>query len=404
MPFIDQLGKLEEIPASAAGSHPITKAAGLGASRKEIYALTATSGSGTPSGGAGISDSPSSHSGGSTGCATDAMKASYQEHLQDIMLESAYIECLVPALARELFGDVIIVPNNYMHVDATGNAMILSQFTPGFSEFLAEKEVVRGNHPSLWGKTGTPYPRRADFALNQQEAENTGVLYVMGIVFNHWDLLNSQMRNSGQVTLADGSTKPCVIDWGLSLHQARRGRLCAEGTVHNPLFKEGVPLTYNFDSDPALYAMDEHSMPFDGDVYPLMSRSFVRDLFDMGMTETDTGDKAVRDAMLAGAKKALDAVNTKLSTNPDIIDRTIAASRRLLTVDSAISFDEMGHRFNASYYGFDGKKEDYNLTDILSRRIKSLNMIVKRLEAGETLVGIAEEVRDDQVRRQTLGC
>ncbi len=313
-----------------------------------------------------------------------------EKHLNDLLIESAYLECLAPLIAGRLFKDVLTVPDNYFYVDSNESVIIISKFINGFSEFLTNKHAVKGKGPGFWEREKKPLPKREDLNLSEREAEIIGTLYAVALLFNHWDFLNNYFRNSGYVR-NDGNYSACIIDWGQSLHQAELGQLCDSLTVMNPLFKLNAPIQYNFDSSSACFNRYEHSMPFDSRVYPLPKKSLIRDMYEM------SGDDETSKTILRGFKNALVTARANLNSNSDLLKEAICDSEHMIAIDSHVTFDQLKRSLNQEYYGFAASPtgSTYCLETLLKERLLDLEKIVVQLEQGRSLTSIAEEVRNE---------
>lgn len=387
MPIIKSYGNLSPQLSHADIDHPIVEAAAMGVNPKKIYKtldgelflakiLRPFKGKDIFSKNLPNSDI--------------LIEEVYKQHLHDLLIETAYVECLTPLLASRLFDGIFIAPKNYFHI-GSDEVLVLSNYIDSYNEFLAKKPLMHGWHPDFWQSRSVP--NRDEVQLTCEEAEIVGVIFAVSTLFNNWDILNSHLQNFGCVN-ASAELKACIVDWGKSLHQATRGYLCDEDAFYNHFFKPNTPITYNFnyqDYDPL-----RHSMPFDGRVFPLSKNCFVRDLFDM------SAEDDISQAMLLGFQKAIDCAKENIDGNPNLFREALFASKELLTQDSVIEFSIFESSINKAFYGFEPTTGDdsYTLPVILEERLKELSLIAHHFREGVHLTHQSELVRDQYFRSQ----
>lgn len=61
-----------------------------------------------------------------------------KEHIFSIQLEGAFLEIVIPRMAK-MFEGILSVPENYLHVDKDKSIGVISKFINNFSEFYRKR-------------------------------------------------------------------------------------------------------------------------------------------------------------------------------------------------------------------------------------------------------------------------
>ncbi|KTC68770.1 hypothetical protein Lbir_2303 [Legionella birminghamensis] len=305
----------------------------------------------------------------------------HHQHIYSLQLESAFIEVLVPIMARALFSELLVTPENYLIVDQNKEITLISKIIPGFEEFLAKKECVN-SHTLFYNKQ---LPTRKDLQLNEKEAEIIGVLYAVALVFNLWDLLNSSLQNSGYVG-GINEKRACIVDFGCALHLGYKGRHADSLSADDPQFASTEKLIYPFTPD---YFRDhyrhQNALPFDVLVGPLLPHMIIHDLFELSGT-----DEFSRIA-LQSFESCLQRAKTKLLANPVLLPECISEAKKHISLDEKWNEDSLFEFLNECFYQ---QNEGHNLCNIIAGRLESTLNLAKQFKQGIPALEIQEEVRD----------
>ncbi|STY29885.1 Uncharacterised protein [Legionella wadsworthii] len=305
-------------------------------------------------------------------------------HVYSIKLESAFLEVLIPRMAQKMFAGILVVPENYFHVDKDQTIGVISKFIQSFSEFLAQKEEVQKE--SLFERE--LLPRRAHLALSAEEAKILGQLYAVALVFNLWDLLNSKLLNSGYCLGLDNVKKAAIVDFGCSGILSYKGRHVDTLPLDDPSFSPTKKIDYSFFGQTYRdHYRHGYALPFDKLVAPLLPHTVISDLFNM--SEKDS----ISQSMLDGFCLAMTTAEKNMAQNPHLLEEALSESFNAITLDSAVQAEELKSHLNAEFYG-KSDKSTFNLIDILKQRLMSAQLLIPPFKAGIPATELHEEIRD----------
>lgn len=154
------------------------------------------------------------------------------KHIFSIKLEGAFLEILIPRMAKKLFEGILVAPENYLHVDQDKSIAVISRFINSFCEFLSQKEITK-TEPLFEREQ---LPKRDDLELTLEEGRILGQLYAVALVFNLWDLLNSKLLNSGYCTDKDNVKRAAIVDFGCGGTLSYKGRHADTLAMDDPEF------------------------------------------------------------------------------------------------------------------------------------------------------------------------
>ncbi|CAM2925848.1 Uncharacterised protein [Legionella steigerwaltii] len=306
------------------------------------------------------------------------------EHIFSIKLESAYLEILIPRLAKKMFEGILVVPENYLHVDKDKSIAVISKFINSFSEFLSQKEVVK-TEPLFERKQ---LPKRDDLSLTSEEARFLGQLYAVALVFNLWDLLNSKLMNSGYCMDKNNVKRAAIVDFGCGGTLSYKGRHADTLAFDDPNFSPTKKVSYSFfGQNYRDHYRHGYALPFDKLVAPLLPHTIIADLFDMSKEDT------ISHSMLEGFCEAITTAEKNMAQDPHLLEDTLLQSFNAITLDSVIQADQLKSHLNAEFYG-KPEKNSHSLVTILQQRLNSVKMLLLQFKVGIAATEIQQEVRD----------
>lgn len=315
----------------------------------------------------------------------------YQQHLQELSDSQLFLQVLAPRIAKSIFGEHIIVPDNYFCKLPNGVPMILSELIPGFNEFLSNEKMVKGvqekKRPADWNVA--QLPKREDISLTEKQANILGKLLCVGLVMGHWDVLNNiNLTNSGVVD-KNGQLILAVVDWGNCLGTGFSGLPADVNAFDNPDIK-----TKQIDSKSSSLEGFQHCVPFDEIVYPLLPRQVIKNLFDLHASD------ATSKAVLSGFKEAYTEAKKQVDQ--------LAENIPLIVHETLEKFTALADRVYATsllnrdvYLSKSENSETYTLANVLCGRIRSIEGILQGIEVGKSLDDIAQERLSDIIDSQT---
>lgn len=336
---------------------------------------------------------------------TDSEKARlepYLKHMQDVQATHSYLEVLSSRVAEKMFGkDILIVPENYLYKDPNSNQVfILSKGVNEYKEFLSDnknfnelllkaKKIAkeRGVKESeLWDHS--PRPSRSDLNLSEQEGEALGELLAVALVMGHLDLFNNiNLSNSGTATDANNNKRICTVDWGNTAGPGFGGFSAEETAFKNPDFQEKKSL----ESKDSIGGF-KHVVPFDKQIYTLLPRLIVPDLFKMPGREAHP-DK-ISQAVLKGFLKVCEAAKALFlqedNTVSEKVLEAIEASKSLYTDEGTRAYLAKLLESQKMYSTNAPSPQQYHLANIMEGRLFDLIRIGEKLKS-KTLEEIAAE-------------
>ncbi|AUH72238.1 hypothetical protein [Legionella sainthelensi] len=316
-----------------------------------------------------------------------------KEHIFSIQLEGAFLEIVIPRMAKKMFEGILSVPENYLHVDKDKSIGVISKFINNFSEFLSQKDAVKIE--SLFDREHLP--KRKDLSLTPEEAMIIGQLYAVALVFNLWDLLNSKLLNSGYC-LREGVKQAAIVDFGCGATLSYKGRHADTLAMDDPYFSPAKKIDYSFfGQNYRDHYRHGHALPFDQLVAPLLPHTIISDLFNM--SEKDT----ISQAMLEGFCQAITTAEKNMAQNPYLLEEGLTESYSAITLDSSIQADELQSHLNTEFYSIHPKKDSHSLIYLLQQRLSSAKMLITQFQAGISATSIQEEIRDYYYHSQYIG-
>ncbi|KTD10646.1 hypothetical protein Lgra_1612 [Legionella gratiana] len=314
-----------------------------------------------------------------------------KKHIFSIQLEGAFLEIVIPRMAKKMFEGILIVPENYLHVEDKSIGVI-SKFINNFSEFLSQKDAIKIE--SLFDREHLP--KRNDLSLTPEEAMIIGQLYAVALVFNLWDLLNSKLLNSGYC-LREGIKQAAIVDFGCGATLSYKGRHADTLAMDDPNFLPAKKIDYSFFGQ---YYRDHYrhgyALPFDQLVAPLLPHTIISDLFNM------SGKDPISQAMLEGFCHAITTAEKNMAQNPCLLEEGLAESYTAITLDSSVQADELQSHLNTEFYSIKPKKDSHSLIHLLQQRLISAKMLISKFQAGISATSIQEEIRDYYYHSQKL--
>ncbi|WP_454781802.1 hypothetical protein [Legionella sp. WA2022007384] len=240
------------------------------------------------------------------------------EHIFSIKLEGAFLEVLIPRMAKKMFEGILVVPENHLHIDKDQSIGVISKFINGFSEFLSQKEEVRT--APLFDREYLP--TRKNLSLNSEEAKIIGQLYAVALVFNLWDILNSKLLNSGYCVESDGTKRAAIVDFGCAGILSYKGRHADTLALDDPSFSPTEKISYSFfGQNYRDHYRHGYALPFDKLVGPLLPHTIISDLFDM------SGEDGISRSMLDGFCQAITVAEKNLAQNPYLLEEVLMSQR-----------------------------------------------------------------------------
>ncbi|KTD01815.1 hypothetical protein [Fluoribacter gormanii] len=306
------------------------------------------------------------------------------EHIFSIKLEGAFLEILIPHMAKKMFEGILVVPENHLHIDKDGAIGVISKFINGFSEFLSQKEAVKTD--PLFEREYLP--KRTNLSLTIEEAKILGQLYAVALVFNLWDLLNSKLLNSGYCVESDGTKRAAIVDFGCAGILSYKGRHADTLALDDPSFSPKTKISYSFfGQNYRDHYRHGYALPFDKLVGPLLPHTIISDLFNM------SGEDIISRSMLDGFCQAITAAEKNMAQNPHLLEEALMRSYDAFTLDSSLQANELKTHLNAEFYG-QPEKNSHNLVTLLQQRLTSTQMLIAQFKAGIPATAIHEEIRD----------
>lgn len=314
------------------------------------------------------------------------LQKQYDKHRATLLETHLFLEALSPRIAQKIFGDFLIVPENYFFRLAAADGsdpipVILSKGVPNFREFLSESPIVK-DKKTVKDWDNTALPEREDFKplLSIEHAKALGKLYYAALLMGHHDLLNNiDLSNSG-VRAYQGQVTPVIVDWGNAMGSGFGGLSIEESAFRNPDINpeanKNIPDLIGF----------KHCVPFDILVYPLLPRQLVGNLFELG------SNSDISKAMLEGFEEAHHIAYQQLNNLDTLIPTAIESTLTQYTAEP----DQELMRANLMenklfYFPKDHNQKTYTLVNVMQGRIRSLGEILAQLQQGKNIKDIAEE-------------
>lgn len=306
-------------------------------------------------------------------------------HIFSLQMERAFLEILIPRIANRLFHGILRTPETFLHVDEENSIWIISKFLNGFSEFLANKEVVKTNAPLF---DLTHLPTRADLHLTPEEAKIIGQLYAVALVFNLWDLLNSKLLNSGYYQ-SDNNKIAAIVDFGCGAHISYKGRHADTLALDDLHFSPAKKIDYSFfGQNYREHYRHGHVLPFDKLVAPLLPHTIIADLFDMSSTDT------ISRSMLEGFTQALTLAERNMAEHPRLLEEALEDAYNGICIDSTIQAPALKVHLNNEYYN--GSEEGkHTLAGVIQQRLAESVKLVSKFKEGIPATTLQEQVRDN---------
>lgn len=305
-------------------------------------------------------------------------------HLANLRLEEAFLEILIPRMAAKMFAGVLVVPETYLHIELGHNIWIISKFLKNFDEFLSHKPCIKER--SLF--YDDHLPTRADLELSEEEAYLLGQLYAVALVFNLWDLFNSNLLNSGFIREEDGKNKAAIVDFGYAAHISYKGRHTDTLALSDPNFFPKKKISYSFfGKNYREHYTHSYALPMDRVVGPLFPHLVVSDLFDMH------ADDEISRTMLSGFTEAIETALKNVEANPSLLREAMEQAFLAISVDSIVQANVLKGSLNPDFYSSSDSRQ-HNLLDILQGRLLSAAELIPQFAQGVSALSIQEEVRD----------
>ncbi|MCW8398025.1 hypothetical protein OQJ26_04365 [Legionella sp. PATHC038] len=306
------------------------------------------------------------------------------EHIFSIKLESAFLEILIPRMAKKMFEGIIEVPENYLHVDKDKSIGVISKFINSFSEFLSQKEAVKTK--PLFERE--QLPKRDDLSLTSEEARFLGQLYAVALVFNLWDLLNSKLLNSGYCEDKNHVRRAAIVDFGCGGTLSYKGRHTDTLAFDDPDFYPTKKVAYSFlGQNYREHYRHGYALPFDKLVAPLLPHTIIADLFDMSQEDI------ISRSMLEGFCEAITTAEKNMAQDPHLLEDALLQSLSAITLDSSIQTSDLKSHLNTEFYG-KPEKNSHSLVTILQQRLDSVKMLLMQFKVGISATEIQQEIRD----------
>jgi hypothetical protein len=317
--------------------------------------------------------------------------ARLQSHVFSLEFEGAFLEMLAPNLMKALFGDLLAVPEVYLHVTEKQEIILLSKLMDGFDEFLHRK--VSKNFGTLLD--AAELPKRAQINLNKEEAYFIGQLYAAALIFNHWDILNSKLLNSG-VVHSNGLSKAAIVDFGFICHLSYKGRHNDSLSLRDENFVHGKRVEYCFFTKQYLQNYRHRfALPFDSKVGTLLPHTLIEDLFDIA------GEDPISKKMREGFRSMVEKASKTIESDPAFYEKVFQYTLSRISTDSAIPAKDLGQFMNMCFYH--GPLGKDNLCTILTARVHDCQRLLQHVNRGTTMLAQHEQARDEYVSRNTLG-
>lgn len=332
----------------------------------------------------------------------------YAQHVRDIMISNTALEILAPVIAKEIFGDDLIVPENTFFIDETGMPCTASKSVGDLDEFLTHHELVKNKKtPKDWDQNTKPTVEELLIIPGESEeesirkAELLGEAFAVALLMGHLDLVNNiNLSNFGSVTdPVTGEKKLCIVDWGNCLGAGFGGLTSDESTFHNPDFDRN-----QMPQNPITGFQDV--VPFDTEVVPRVPRQIVSDLFALGSTD----NPKLRQAQLAGFDRVCRKMEAQFSHMETLVSHAIEET--IMHVPKVVEIgDENVNQDNRNQFVSAlprtaqpaHQEEVGSLTNILKGRAQSLVKIRTELQAGKSLDEIAKNRLERIKASQNIG-
>ncbi|MCW8419259.1 hypothetical protein OQJ18_01230 [Fluoribacter dumoffii] len=306
------------------------------------------------------------------------------KHIFSIKLEGAFLEILIPRMAKKLFEGILVAPENYLHVDQDKSIAVISRFINSFCEFLSQKEITK-TEPLFEREQ---LPKRDDLELTLEEGRILGQLYAVALVFNLWDLLNSKLLNSGYCTDKDNVKRAAIVDFGCGGTLSYKGRHADTLAMDDPEFSPSKKVNYSFfGQNYRDHYRHGFALPFDKLVAPLLPHTVIADLFDM--SQEDPLSRSMRE----GFAEAITTAEKNMALDPHLLEDSLAQAFSAITLDSSIQADELKSHLHAEFYGR-ADKNSHALIALLQQRLQSAKILLFQFEAGIAATEIQNEIRD----------
>lgn len=307
-------------------------------------------------------------------------------HIKSIELESAFLEVLMPSLVKALFGEHIVVPEVFLHVESDNSVYIISKLLPDFEEFLAHKPCLKEGKACFEPKL----PSRKDLALTKQEAFIIGQLYAVGLVINHWDLLNSKLRNSGKAR-----DKPAIVDFGFCAHLSYKGRHADSLPLDDQNFNTDTKPNYNFFGQTYLqHYRHRHALPFDHQVAPMPTHTLIEDLYEMSKADE------ISQAMQAGFEFMVTAAQQNIKQNPKLLVDAFQQTLDKISNESHIQPPQLLAQINRNFYK--AIPGSYNLFSIIKGRLFDCCRVLAGAKSGFSTMALQQQTQKRYQDAQSL--
>jgi len=302
----------------------------------------------------------------------------YVQHADDLVLSHVALEVLAPRLSVAIMGNLLIAPENYLHLHE-GKPLLISPAVGGLEEFLSVS-LSEVKAPEYW--LSHEAPSFIELVKTEAEARILGQAYFVALLFGHYDVVNNiNLSNFGYVRGQDGGLTLSIVDWGNSLGVGFSGVSAEESAFKNPQFAKTTKVRE------CLKYMSEdiigfkHVMPMDKVVYPLLPRQVVPNLFDFTATDNPRLRSAARLGFYEACDRALSVIGSIDEIVSEILEHTLSMA---MSIEDATKVKSVLCEASTKEYGD-------NLADIIRGRINSLNLMKNGLMAGRSLEDIAHE-------------
>ncbi|WP_367607084.1 hypothetical protein [Legionella sp. W05-934-2] len=322
--------------------------------------------------------------------AIDELDPKTKRHIFSLEFEGAFLELLIPNVMKGLFGDLMVVPEVYLHVGQNNQVILLSKILSHFDEFLHQKVTQK------FGAVleNSEIPRREQLDLNEDDAFFIGQIYAAALIFNHWDILNSKFLNSGKIRV-DNQFKACIVDFGFCGHLSYKGRHNDSLCIDDENFTKGKKINYRFFT--SNYLQDyrhRFALPFDGRVGTLLPHTIIENLFDL------SGNNPISLSMRKGFATMVEQAIHNLESNPNLYETAFNDSLNHFSKESSIQPQDLGEWINMSYYH--GNPQSDTLFTIISDRVYDCQRLLNQFNQGVDAISLHEETRDHYVQHNML--
>jgi hypothetical protein len=302
------------------------------------------------------------------------------QHLRDVQVLQNFNCVLAPLVGKAIFGDLVAVPENYFYIHEFGKRdqlpVVISVAMDGFTEFLSEAKTIKEKNPktpSDW-KDEKSRPMRTQLNLDVEKAEVLGVIYCYALLMGHWDVFNNiNLSNSGFIRTGK-ELVTAIVDQGNQLGMGFGGVLADQTAAKNPAFaqaQEFLAGRLKLSSDNLTDCM--HCLPFDENVYPILPRQLVRELFNL------TGDDEISEAVFKGFEKALLFAMKNIDALDKLIPQAIESSLRQHT---AVENQEFVRQLLSKdfYFPDEKQKNGHTLLNVMKGRLRSIQELYQALK------------------------